>query len=143
VTTTKRDSIFERALRDHARLSYSGLRRNEKRDADLYSRLEQAGFMLDFGVDGVGPFMKYLRRGSGYYIDVGASELVADGRVKLKSGVNIVKINSKVVVLSDGTELEADLIIYATGYGSMNQWLADLISPEVADRGWQGLGVGL
>ena len=30
--------------------------------------------------------MKYLRRGSGYYIDVGASELVANGSIKLKSG---------------------------------------------------------
>ena len=53
----------------------------KKRDADLYARLERAGFMLDFGADGSGLFMKYLRRGSGYYIDVGASELVADGRV--------------------------------------------------------------
>ena len=34
---------------------------------------------LDFGDDGSGLFMKYLRRGSGYYIDVGASELVANG----------------------------------------------------------------
>jgi len=114
----------------------------KKRDADLYSRLEQAGFMLDFGVDGSGLFMKYLRRGSGYYIDVGASELIADGRVKLKSAVNIEKINSKSVVLSDGTELEADLIIYATGYGSMNQWLADLISPEVADKLGKVWGLG-
>jgi hypothetical protein len=32
--------------------------------------------MLDFGEDGSGLFMKYLRRGSGYYIDVGACELV-------------------------------------------------------------------
>ena len=45
-----------------------------KVDADFYQRLEKAGFMLDFGDDGTGLFMKYLRRGSGYYIDVGASE---------------------------------------------------------------------
>jgi putative flavoprotein involved in K+ transport len=114
----------------------------KKRDADLYARLERAGFMLDFGAHGSGLFMKYLRRGSGYYIDVGASELVADGRVKLKSGVNIVKINPKGVVLSDGTELEADLIVYATGYGSMNQWLADLITPEVADKLGKVWGLG-
>ena len=53
-----------------------------ERDKDLYDRLEKAGFMLDFGDDGSGLFMKYLRRGSGYYIDVGASELVADGKIK-------------------------------------------------------------
>ena len=114
----------------------------KKRDADLYGRLEKAGFLLDFGVDGSGLFMKYLRRGSGYYIDVGASELVANGSVKLKSGVNIAQIKPKSVVLTDGTELEADLIVYATGYGSMNQWLADLISPEVADRLGKVWGLG-
>ncbi|MFM7850013.1 MAG: flavin-containing monooxygenase [Rubrivivax sp.] len=114
----------------------------KKREADLYSRLEKAGFLLDFGVDGSGLFMKYLRRGSGYYIDVGASELVANGSVKLKSGVNIAQIKPKSVVLSDGTELEADLIVYATGYGSMNQWLADLISPEVADKLGKVWGLG-
>ena len=114
----------------------------KKRDADLYSRLEKAGFLLDFGVDGSGLFMKYLRRGSGYYIDVGASELVANGSVKLKSGVTIEKIKPKSVVLSDGTELDADLIVYATGYGSMNKWLADLISEDVANRLGKVWGLG-
>ena len=114
----------------------------KRREADLYARLEKAGFLLDFGADGSGLFMKYLRRGSGYYIDVGASELVANGSIKLKSGVNIVQIKPRSVVLSDGSELEADLIVYATGYGSMNQWLADLISPEVAYRLGKVWGLG-
>jgi putative flavoprotein involved in K+ transport len=26
------------------------------------------------------------------------------------------------VVLADGTELPADVVVYATGYGSMNGW---------------------
>ena len=54
----------------------------KKRDADLYARLEKAGFMLDFGDDGSGLFMKYLRRGSGYYIDVGASEPGRSTRIR-------------------------------------------------------------
>ena len=103
---------------------------------------DKAGFLLDFGVDGSGLFMKYLRRGSGYYIDVGASELVANGSIKLKSGVTIERINPKSVTLSDGTELPADLIVYATGYGSMNGWLADLISPEIADKVGKVWGLG-
>ncbi len=114
----------------------------KKRDADLYSRLEKAGFLLDFGADGSGLFMKYLRRGSGYYIDVGASELLANGSVHLKSGVNIAKIKPKSVVLTDGTELEADIIVYATGYGSMNRWLGDLISPDVANKLGKVWGLG-
>src|SRR5207247_2108121 len=58
-----------------------------ERDAEFYARLEKAGFMLDYGDDNSGLFMKYLRRGSGYYIDVGASELVANGDIKLESSV--------------------------------------------------------
>ena len=53
-------------------------------------------------------------------------ELIADGKIKLKSGVTIAQINAHSVVLSDGTELPADLIVYATGYGSMNGWAAKI-----------------
>lgn len=105
-----------------------------RQDADFYSRLEAAGFMHDWGDDGSGLFMKYLRRGSGYYIDVGASQLIIDGEVKLRSGVNIGEIKPRSVVLDDGTELPADLIVLATGYGSMNGFAAQLISQEVADK---------
>ena len=44
--------------------------------------------------------------------------------------------------LTDGTELPADLVVYATGYGSMNGWAADLISPEVADKVGKVWGLG-
>jgi putative flavoprotein involved in K+ transport len=113
-----------------------------KEDAEFYARLEKAGFILDWGDDGSGLFMKYLRRGSGYYIDVGASDLVADGKIKLKSGVDVKEIKPHSVVLSDGTELPADLIVYATGYGSMNGWAAKLISQEVADKVGKVWGLG-
>jgi putative flavoprotein involved in K+ transport len=112
------------------------------RDADFYQRLSNAGFLLDFGEDGSGSFMKYLRRGSGYYIDVGASELVAQGRIKLNSGVTIARISERSVTLSDGTELPAELIVYATGYGPMEGWAAKLISQAVADRVGKCWGLG-
>jgi putative flavoprotein involved in K+ transport len=113
-----------------------------ERDAEFYRRLDQAGFLLDFGADDSGLFLKYLRRGSGYYIDVGASELVASGEIALRSGVTIERINPRSVTLSDGSELPADLIVCATGYGSMNGWAARLISQEVADRVGKCWGLG-
>ncbi len=112
------------------------------RDADFYARLEKAGFMHDWGDDESGLFMKYLRRGSGYYIDVGASELVADGKIKLKTKVSVKEIKPKSVVFSDDSELKADLIVYATGYGSMNGWAAKLISKDVADKVGKCWGLG-
>ena len=134
MTTTKADLIFAsipyRILHEFQIPLYQQMK---ERDAEFYAGLEKAGFWLDWGPDGSGLFMKYLRRGSGYYIDVGASQLVIDGKIKLKRG-QVKEITETGVKLDDGTELPADLIVYATGYGSMNGWAADLISQEVADK---------
>jgi len=110
-------------------------------DAEFYRRLEASGFWLDFGADGSGLGMKYLRRGSGYYIDIGASDLVADGRVKLAQG-QVTRISETGVVLEDGRELPADLIVYATGYGPMNDIIADLMDEETAARVGKVWGLG-
>ena len=80
ITTEKADLIFASMP---YRIMHDGpdrdLARIRERDAEFYKRLEEAGFMLDFGDDESGLTMKYLRRGSGYYIDVGASELIING----------------------------------------------------------------
>jgi len=111
-------------------------------DAAFYARLEKVGFMLDFGEDDTGLSMKYLRRASGYYIDVGASELVANGEIALRSRVQVARVLPEGVELSDGSVLEADLIVYATGYDPMETWIAQLISPDVAERVGHVWGLG-
>jgi putative flavoprotein involved in K+ transport len=142
VTTEKADLIFAslpyRIMHEFQIPLYDQMR---ERDADFYDRLEKAGFQLDWGDDGSGLFMKYLRRGSGYYIDVGASDLVADGKIKLQNGT-VDHLTEDAVVMEDGAELPADLVVYATGYGSMNGWAADLISQEVADKVGKVWGLG-
>ncbi|OLO98983.1 FAD-dependent oxidoreductase [Mycolicibacterium porcinum] len=142
MTTEKADLTFAslpyRIMADFQRPIYDAIR---QRDKDFYERLEAAGFELDFGDDDSGLFMKYLRRGSGYYIDVGACELVADGSIKLAHG-EVDRLTEDSVILADGTELPADVVVYATGFGSMNGWAADLISQEVADRIGKVWGLG-
>ncbi|MGZ6696840.1 MAG: NAD(P)/FAD-dependent oxidoreductase [Solirubrobacteraceae bacterium] len=142
VTTEKADMIFAslpyRIMHTFQIPLYEQMR---ERDAEFYDRLERAGFDLDWGEDGSGLFMKYLRRGSGYYIDVGAADLVASGDIKLQRGV-VDHLTEDAVVMADGTELPADVVVYATGYGSMNGWVADLISPEVADKVGKVWGLG-
>jgi putative flavoprotein involved in K+ transport len=110
-------------------------------DAEFYAGLEKAGFKLDFGPDGSGLFMKYLRRGSGYYIDVGASQLIIDGKIKLAHG-QVSEVVADGIVLEDGTKLQADVIVYATGYSSMNGWVADLVDRETADKVGKCWGLG-
>lgn len=112
-----------------------------EKDAEFYQQLRDAGFELDFGEDGSGLFLKYLRRGSGYYIDVGASQLVIDGEVALARG-QVSRILPDAVELDDGRVLPADILVYATGYGSMNQWLTDLVSEEVANQVGKVWGYG-
>ncbi|TFV71047.1 NAD(P)/FAD-dependent oxidoreductase [Blastococcus sp. CT_GayMR19] len=142
ITTEKADLIFAsvpyRIMHEFQRPVYEEIK---ERDAEFYERLEKAGFRHDWGDDGSGLAMKYMRRGSGYYIDVGAADLVANGDVKLALG-QVVRLTEDAVVLDDGTELPADLVVYATGYGSMNGWVADLISQEVADTVGKVWGLG-
>lgn len=145
ITTERADLIFASIpytlLCEWQKPLYQQIRAH---DADFYKRLEDVGFMLDFGDDDSGLSLKYLRRGGGYYIDVGASEMIADGRIKLKSRVDVKEITEDAVVLGDGTVLPADLIVCATGYSSMNDWAAQLISSEVSEKiglCW-GLGSG-
>ena len=142
MTTQKADMTFAslpyRILHEFQIPAYEQMK---ERDQDFYDRLEKAGFRLDWGDDGSGLFLKYLRRGSGYYIDVGAADLVADGEVKLAHG-QVVELTEDAAVLEDGTVLPADLIVYATGYGSMNGWAADLIGQEVADKVGKVWGLG-
>ena len=74
MTTEKADLTFAslpyRIMHEFQIPIYDAIR---ERDKDFYDRLAAAGFELDWGDDDSGLFMKYLRRGSGYYIDVGAS----------------------------------------------------------------------
>lgn len=111
-------------------------------DSDFYDALADAGFQTDFGDDDSGMFLKYLRRGSGYYINVGASELVIGGQVPVHSGTTIKEVTENAVTLDDGTILPADVIILATGYGSMNGWVEKIISKEAADTVGKVWGLG-
>ncbi len=142
MTTNKADMIF-------ASLPYAILHEFQipvyeqikEVDADFYAGLEKAGFQLDWGADGSGLFMKYLRRGSGYYIDVGASQLIIDGKIKLAQG-QVSEVVRDGVLLEDGTKLKADLIVYATGYSSMNGWVADIVDQATADKVGKCWGLG-
>ena len=105
-----------------------------KRDDDLIRGLGAAGFVVDCGVDGSGLFMKYLSRGGGYYIDVGASKLIVEGKIKIKQGHGVKAVCAHSLVLDDGTDLAADEIVFATGYQNMKETARKIFGDAVADR---------
>jgi len=114
------------------------------RDAEFYDKLSATGFLIDFGPDETGLLMKAYRTGSGYYVDVGGSQLIIDGEIKVKSGVEIERLTPTGIRFADGTEIEADAVIQSTGFHSLHEVIAKLVSRDVGDRigtCW-GLGSG-
>ena len=102
-------------------------------DKEMIDGLESAGFKMDYGDDGSGLFLKYLRRGGGYYIDVGCSALIASGEVAVKQGVEIERFTPAGVVFTDGTSMDVDVVVLATGFKNMRESARALIGNRVAD----------
>lgn len=78
--------------------------------------------------------MKYLHRGGGYYIDVGCSSLIASGQIKIKQGVEISRVNPHSISFSDNSELEADEIVFATGFQNMKETARVVFGNQVAGK---------
>lgn len=102
-------------------------------DREKITGLEKAGFKVDNGPNGAGLLLKYFQRGGGYYIDVGASQLIIDGHIKIKQGVEISQVLAHGLKFADGTELQADEVILATGYQNMRTQTRRLFGDETAD----------
>ncbi|KAK0533605.1 hypothetical protein OC835_002961 [Tilletia horrida] len=103
-------------------------------DRELLEGLNKAGFKLDFGIGGSGFLMKYLKKGGGYYLDVGASSLIASGEIKLKQGQNISHFTEDALVFEDGSELKADVVVLATGYQNMRTTTRRIFGDYLADH---------
>ena len=103
-------------------------------DTELLQGLEKVGFQLDRGTDGAGLFLKYFQRGGGYYIDVGASQLIIEGKIKIKSGQAISQITPTGLDMADGTRLDADIVVFATGYQNMRTQTRVLFGDALADK---------
>lgn len=104
-------------------------------DRELLDGLTEAGFKLDFGPDGSGIYRKYITRGGGYYIDVGCSQLIAERKVKVRhSPEGIAGFAPNGLVLADGTTLEADIVVLATGYDGMRSSTRKIMGDKVANR---------
>ncbi|MCY3727112.1 MAG: NAD(P)/FAD-dependent oxidoreductase [Paracoccaceae bacterium] len=124
-------SVPLRLLESRHRAIWDSIRRDRQ---SFYQRLIDAGFTLDFAEDGTGLGMKYRRTASGYYIDVGGSEMVIEGSIEIRSGHGIDHLSKHAIHLTSGEEIETETVIYATGYGNMSDWIAALIDDDTARR---------
>ncbi|KAJ7919317.1 hypothetical protein B0H13DRAFT_1989290 [Mycena leptocephala] len=102
----------------------------EKHDPEYYESLRKAGFLAT--VDG-SVLQHVFCRGGNHYPDIGACGAISRGEIKVKSGAKIEAITPTGVAFSDGTKLDADVIVYATGFEKdMRTAIAALVGVELA-----------
>jgi cation diffusion facilitator CzcD-associated flavoprotein CzcO len=111
-------------------------------DAKLIAGLRDVGFLWDNGEDDTGFVMKVFRYQGGYYLNVGASDLIIEKKIKLKSGVEISGLTGSRVNFSDGSSCEADIIVLATGYKPLEDTVAQIFGEGVASRVGPIWGIG-
>lgn len=103
-------------------------------DETLLNGLKNVGFKLDFGEDDTGWQFKYLTRGGGYYFNVGCSDLLIDGRVRLLQYDQTAGFNATGLKTNDGETHQADLVVLATGYQPQEVLVEHLFGAEVRER---------
>ncbi len=105
-----------------------------ERDRDLLDGLAARGFRLDYGPpDDTGYQMKYLRRGGGYYFNVGCSDLIVDGSIALEQFDEADRFVAEGLRMKDGRVLAADLLVTATGYENQREMVRLILGDRVAD----------
>lgn len=115
-------------------LNTPGTQRIADADRELFNGLSKAGFRLDPSPDKSGILRKDLTRGGGYYIDVECNQLIIDGKVKLHhSPAGVKSFDENGLVLVDGSKIEADIVVLATGYGGMISTAPKLFGDKVGD----------
>ncbi len=107
---------------------------SRKLDQPLLDGLTSVGFKLDYGEGNTGWQFKYLTRGGGYYFNVGCSDLVADGAIRLVQFSDIESFVAEGATMKSGERLAADLIVLATGYKPQEVLVRKLFGDQIADR---------
>ena len=102
-------------------------------DRELLESLENAGFRIDHD-DTDGWQFKFMRRGGGYYFNVGCSDLIVEGKVGLVQYDDIETFTSGGVTLRNGDFIAADTVILATGFKGPEALVRGLLGDDVAER---------
>jgi cation diffusion facilitator CzcD-associated flavoprotein CzcO len=103
-------------------------------DKALIEALDKRGFRQWAGEDATGFQMMYLRRGGGYYFNVGCSDLIVSGAIKLLQFSDIEKFVAQGAQLRDGRVVPADLLVLATGYKNQQDTVRTYLGDAVADK---------
>jgi len=94
-----------------------------------------AGIEVDISKDGSGLYRKYSTRGSGYYIDVGFSQVIIDGKINIKQSLEGITVFEKhSLILAEGSRLDADIVVLQQGMDNMRTSARNIVGNRIADR---------
>lgn len=103
-------------------------------DKDLIAGLNKAGFATNNGEEDSGFLTNFHRRGGGYYINVGTSDLIVSGQIQVKHGTTISGFDARSVHFVDGTVSEYDVVVIAAGYENMQESVRTIMGEAVAEK---------
>ncbi|EEP78161.1 predicted protein [Uncinocarpus reesii 1704] len=95
---------------------YAAMRETEVIDRELRRNLTKVGFILLPNTEADNFMTRLLVRHGGYYIDSGCSQLIIDEKIGLLTGTDISHISGSDIIFRNGTSIQADLIVFGTGY---------------------------
>jgi cation diffusion facilitator CzcD-associated flavoprotein CzcO/ketosteroid isomerase-like protein len=103
-------------------------------DKELIEGLNRAGFATNNGEDDSGFLTNFHRRGGGYYINVGTSDLIVSGQIKVKHGTTIAGFEGRTVQFADGSAADYDVVVIAAGYENMQESVRTIMGDAIADK---------
>jgi cation diffusion facilitator CzcD-associated flavoprotein CzcO len=108
--------------------------RTEREYAETFDGLRKAGMTLTIGEEKAGWIYRLHKTFSGYYLDVGASQAIIDGRIKMIQMADVDRFVTSGVRLNDGQVIELDTVVMATGYRNVQTTIARLFGQDIAER---------
>ncbi|KAJ7490350.1 hypothetical protein B0H11DRAFT_2010164 [Mycena galericulata] len=103
-------------------------------DKDLLDGLRKRGFRLDLGYKNAGFSLAVWESAGGYYLDVGTSQMIVDGKIKLKNDSPIERFTADGLKFKNGSELPADVVVFATGVGDVRENIQRVCGDELTHK---------
>lgn len=91
------------------------------KEPDRYAALAAAGFPVVDSSDPDSALMhNLLERAGGHYVDVGGTNLLAEGKAGVKAGVEPIAYTATGLRFSDGSTIDADAVVWCTGFADLD-----------------------
>lgn len=98
---------------------------------ERFDALERAGFKLERKGD---IFHNLLIRGGGHYVDIGTSDRIAKGQIKMKNDSVVKEWTHDGLRFEDGSEIKADVVVLCTGFvQNFRESAAEMIGLDAAN----------